>query len=67
MQISTFYYQLKKMMGFNKMKEDDRLLRSCLSESSEPSEKSIKNIMAFSAVYRYDKSAYIGDVEYLIN
>lgn len=67
MQISTLYYQVKKMMGIEKVNKADRLVSDCLSETFEPSEKSIKNIMAFSNAYRYDRSESIGDVEYLIN
>ncbi len=67
MQISTIYYQLKKMMGINKIAKADSLLSNGLSESFEPSAKSIKNIMAFSDAYHYDKSDSIGKIEYLIN
>ena len=67
MQISTIYYRLKKMMGVNQVTKADNLIIGGLFGSFEPSAKSIKNIMAFSDAYRYDKSDNIGKIEYLIN
>lgn len=67
MQISTIYYQLKKMMGINQVTKANSLIVRGLSESFEPSTKSIKNIMAFSDAYQYNKSESIGEIEYLIN
>jgi len=67
MQKTTLFYQLKKMMGNSERKKVDKLLLAGLSESFEPSENSIKNILAYSNAYRCDKSDAIGQVEYLIN
>lgn len=67
MQISTLLYQIKKMVGLHKMKKADDMFIGGLSDSYEPSNQSISNIMAFSSAYRYDKSEAIGNIEYLIN
>jgi hypothetical protein len=55
------------MMETQKVKKAERFVVDGLSETFEPSSKSIKNILAYSNAYRYDKSKSIGDVEYLIN
>ncbi|MDA3894034.1 MAG: hypothetical protein PF517_20430 [Salinivirgaceae bacterium] len=67
MQISTLLFQIKEMVGFKKVKKADELIFDELSDTFEPSTQSIKNIMAFSSAYHYDKSDAIGDIEYLIN
>ena len=67
MQIFTIFYQLKKMMGIDKVKEINSLLIDGVTESFEPSLSSINKIMAFSNAYQHSKSDMIGDVEYMIN
>lgn len=67
MQIITLFYQVKKMMGIYESKRADKLLKAGLTDSFEPSENCVNNILAFSKAYRCDKSAALGQVEYLIN
>lgn len=67
MQIFTFYYQLKKMMGFNRVRKADEFMQAGLNDSFEPSEISVKNIMAFANAYHHEKSELIGDVDCLLN
>lgn len=66
MQIFTLFYQIKKIVDGVKIKKTDVMLKG-LSEKYEPSDQSIKNIMAFSKSYNYDKSDAVGDVEYFSN
>ncbi len=67
MQISTFFYFLKKSIGKGEQKKADELILAGLSESNEPSKNSIEKIMAFSNAYCYNKSDAIGEIEYIIN
>lgn len=67
MQIFTFCYQLKKMMGLKKVKQVDDFINAGLTDSFEPTDLSVKNIMAFANAYKHDKSDYLGDVDYIIN
>ncbi len=67
MQIFTFFYQFKKMLGKNERIKAERLLADGLSESFEPSEKTVKNIMAYADAYRHSKSQVIEEFEYIIN
>ncbi|MBI9065688.1 MAG: hypothetical protein JEZ09_00270 [Salinivirgaceae bacterium] len=67
MRIITICYQLKKMFGINESTKADKFVMDGLSESYEPSEKTLTNILGFSNAYRFEKSKNIGDVEYLIN
>lgn len=66
MQIFTLFYQIKKIVDGVGSKKSE-LLSKGLSETCEPSEQSIKNIMAFSQAYSCDKSDAIGDIEYISN
>ena len=67
MQIFTFFYHVRRMIGIGEDKKFDNLLLSGISESHNPSDETIKNIMAFSNAYRQEKSDAIGYLEYLIN
>ena len=67
MQIFTLYFHFKKMLGLPLEKKADQLIIDGLSDSFEPSEKTISNLLAYSNAYRFEKSDALGEIEYLIN
>jgi hypothetical protein len=65
--ISTIFYRVKRVMGLMKHEEADMLIAKGLTDSFEPSQESMSNILSFSRAYKHEKSENIGDIEYLIN
>ncbi len=65
--ISTIFYRVKRMVGLMSKKEADKLIAKGLTDSFEPSQESMDNILSFSRAYKYEKSESMGDIEYIIN
>ncbi len=54
--ISTLFYQVKKMVGAQKEFEVNLFIQNALRQEFSPSDKTLKNIKAFSDAYHYTKS-----------
>lgn len=67
MQIFTLRFYLKKMMGLANNRKSDNFIKMGLTNSFEPTENSVKNIMAYAQAYKHDKSEMLGDVDYIVN
>lgn len=63
----TLLYRVKKMVGISNNENVDDFIKKGLNDEFSPSEQILKNIMAFSDAYCYNKSNSIGDLENVLN